>query len=259
MAISARDLDEIYRVNEMFIHHDHWGDLFEEVTLSLYSAVLGHGDSAVDCGTNHGVHTRAMARSCGPGGRVFAFEAAPEMMARTKAAVAGFTNVSFFEKALWHSSGQTLTFHFYPNEDGLSGLRHREGTTGHVPLDVVTTTLDESVDTPVSLIKLDVEGGEYHALQGARRIMRDDRPIIVFESGRQDAALNFGYGRDDFFALFEASGYHLYSIAGVPLVRENWDAMMPWQFMAIHPESARMARAFAATQAFVHRLRSNNR
>lgn len=43
--------------------------------------------------------------------------------------------------------------------------------------------LDDTVGRPVSLIKLDVEGHELQALQGARDILGRDRPRVIVELG----------------------------------------------------------------------------
>jgi FkbM family methyltransferase len=44
-----------------------------------------------------------------------------------------------------------------------------------------TGPLDSLVAAPVSLIKIDVEGMEDRVLRGARRILREDRPIVFAE------------------------------------------------------------------------------
>jgi FkbM family methyltransferase len=41
--------------------------------------------------------------------------------------------------------------------------------------------LDDVVSEPVGFIKLDIQGGELAALRGARRILTDDRPIVMLE------------------------------------------------------------------------------
>lgn len=257
MRINESDLAEINRINEFFIHRDRWGALFEEITFSLYSAVLGEGDNAADCGANHGEHTNAMSRLCGTRGRVFSFEAAPEMMKATKHLNRGSENVTFIGDALWNRSGEKMAFNFYPNEDGLSSLAPRDDVSTTVQIEVTSTTLDEAVDLPLKLIKLDIEGAEYHALQGAERIMTKDHPVIIFENGRGTSAERFNYSREDFFGLFESRGYNLYSVAGMPFTPEQWETVMPWQFIALHPLSPRSARALHCTHNAAMRLYYN--
>lgn len=47
--------------------------------------------------------------------------------------------------------------------------------------DVVVARLDDIVDQPVALIKMDIEGHELNAIKGATRILQNDRPIILCE------------------------------------------------------------------------------
>ncbi len=195
-----------------------------------------------------------MSRYCGAAGRVFAFEAAPEMMLQARERNEQNNNIVFFEQALWNKAGEVLTFHYYPNEHGLSGLFDRKDVTADSHFNVTTITLDEVVDRPVQLMKLDIEGAEYHALSAAERIMTHDKPIIIFENGRESSAKQYGYSSDDFFALFASRGYNVYSIAGMPLTPELWDSFMPFQFMALNAVSPRAARALHCVHGYVLEL-----
>ena len=257
--LSDEMMREIFRNNWLFVHSDDWGDLFEEVTHAIYSYVLDEGDAAIDCGTNIGQHTRAIARACGRTGKVFAVEANPTMMQETRRVASNLPTIEFVERAVWHTADEVKTFHVYAAETGLSSLAVNTGAhTESTAIDVTTTTLDALATTRISLIKMDIEGAEYHALLGAERLLREDKPVIVFEFGRQTTADRFGFTPEEFFSLFERHGYQVYSVAGMPLLRSNWlEPLMPWQFMALHPHSPRTPRAFAATQASLYRLRSS--
>jgi FkbM family methyltransferase len=48
-------------------------------------------------------------------------------------------------------------------------------------LTVHTVRLDDVIDRPVGLIKIDVEGHEMAVLRGAARILQDDRPNLLLE------------------------------------------------------------------------------
>ena len=47
--------------------------------------------------------------------------------------------------------------------------------------DVDIVRLDDVVSEPVGFIKLDIQGAELPALEGARRILTDDRPVVMVE------------------------------------------------------------------------------
>ena len=61
---------------------------------------------------------------------------------------------------------------------GRIGTTAKEGTVSY---EVEQKRLDDLVEGPVSLLKIDVEGYELSVLEGARRIIEQYRPRIVFE------------------------------------------------------------------------------
>jgi hypothetical protein len=74
--------------------------------------------------------------------------------------------------------------------------------------------LDSLSDQPIRFMKLDLEGGELHALRGAKLLIRKQKPVIAFECGRIDAARTSGFASEEFFALFEQLGYDIYDLFG---------------------------------------------
>ncbi|MBG0808964.1 FkbM family methyltransferase [Methylosinus sp. H3A] len=252
-SLPERFYHEIHRINTEYMINDYWGSMNEEVSLAIYASVLQQGDIAVDCGANRGEHTKVMARRCGPTGRVYSFEAVPEMMAKAQRINMGFSNIQWINKAVCNEAGAEVEFFSYPNEDGLSSLRPASGDTSTCNrISVKTTTLDDEIAESVTLIKLDIEGAEYNALLGGARILEHSKPIIVFENGRGVAAERFGYSKEDFFNLFKRFGYFLFSISGMPFTEELWESTSnPWQFIAIHPTSPRIGRVFSVTNSYL--------
>ena len=58
----------------------------------------------------------------------------------------------------------------------------------------------------VSFIKCDIEGAEYLFLEGARNVLKRDRPVVVCEVEERHT-IRYGYTPEDFFASLKASGY----------------------------------------------------
>jgi hypothetical protein len=71
----------------------------------------------------------------------------------------------------------------------------------------------------VSLIKVDVEGGEYHALLGAERTITTHRPVIIFEASARSTG-QYGVTPHDFTTFFGRLGYRLSTM-------ERWLASKP--------------------------------
>jgi FkbM family methyltransferase len=203
---------------------------FESLIQACYSAELRPGASSVDGGANHGLHTAPMARCVGPDGRVHAFEPLPFAAAALRRTFATTPQVTVHEKALTEQPG-IRTFNYIVNNPELSSLLKRDlGSTypdlQTRELQVETTTLDQLADEPVRFIKLDLEGYDYHALQGGRVLLMRQRPVVALEFGRRDAAIPAGYGPDEFFGLFAAIGFDVFDLFGRRFGRAEFD--LPW-------------------------------
>ncbi|MBD0274200.1 MAG: FkbM family methyltransferase [Acetobacteraceae bacterium] len=216
-------------------------NIFEAIIADLYLAVLRPGDLAVDGGANEGLHTFPLAELVEPSGQVLAFEPIA-WRAETLARVAqerGLPQLRVFARALAEHDG-TAPFHWVRNSDGYSGLRPR----AHYPfapdmemLTVRTVALDGLLDgaRPWRFCKLDLEGGEFRALQGAARALGRHRPLVVFESDRAGSAHAHGYSPEEFFGFFDALGYRLSDLFGRPFARTAWDSPgYPHYYIGFH-------------------------
>ncbi len=151
--------------------------------------IYGSGEQAVqagnvvlDCGANVGTDTRAWVER---GAKlVVAIEPAPEniecLRRNFKREIAS-GQVILVEKGVWDKD-DTLTFQIDPkNSAADSFVISHEGsaTVTHIPV----TTVDRIVDVlhlaRVDYIKMDVEGAEQRALDGARRTIARDRPKLT--------------------------------------------------------------------------------
>lgn len=220
------------------------GQIFEDLIAGLAAAVLRPGDLAIDGGANHGYHTWPFALSVGAQGRVLAVEAIPDLATKLRlAALArGLAQVEVVEAALAERGG-SAEFHWVRNSDGYSGLRARPYpfAPDTARITVRTRRLDDLIDgtpQPWRFAKLDLEGGEFHALQGAQAAIARWRPILVLENGRDIATQAYGYSREDFFGLFARLDYRLVDLFGRRFGPAQWTAEpMPW-YLAAAPEGS---------------------
>jgi len=145
------------------------------------------GKTALDIGAHWGVYAYWMHRRVGAQGRVIAFEPQPEMAAhlRDLRECLRLHRLEIAETALSSEGGERNLVRPREHWGGASFhgpcRAHRE----HDLIPVRVTTLDSYLENhparPVRFIKCDVEGHERHVFQGARRVLLEDRPDLLFE------------------------------------------------------------------------------
>jgi FkbM family methyltransferase len=131
---------------------------------------LQTGDVFVDGGGYDGETSSRFAARNKHYRRIHYFEPAPAMMAVSKRTLAGLRDVRFVQKGLF-SRNTRLAF------DAEGGDASRLSATGHTHIDVVC--LDEEVPEPVTFLKLDIEGAEHEAIQGAAGHIRSNTPQMA--------------------------------------------------------------------------------
>jgi FkbM family methyltransferase len=180
---------------------------FDPLEVKLALELLGfrrkhHGDGvvAIDCGANIGVHTIEWANTMSGWGSVLAIEA----QERIYYALAGNITINncfnaFAVHGAVSSESGVLQIpspnYLVPSSFGSLELRQRQGNEfiGQTidyenTVNVRKLTLDEFNLPRVDLIKLDVEGMELEALEGASRTIEESRPIMLIEKIKTDAA-----------------------------------------------------------------------
>ena len=146
---------------------------------------LSPGDTAVDIGAHKGAYAYWMHKAVAPHGRVVCFEPQKPMVGylnRMKEAVP-LARLEVVNLALSSRRGEmTLAV---PQTGGSQGATLESGLLKgpHMLYLVGVTTLDEffGADTPVKLIKCDVEGHEFEVFKGGERLLRKYRPVVLFE------------------------------------------------------------------------------
>ncbi len=147
-----------------------------EGQIEFYKKYIPVGGVVVDAGASLGDHTATYAKLVGPTGSVFAIEPHPTTFKALTLNFAAANNVTTINSGLSDRVGQARFIrevnigasHISAMGDGdtvrVASLDHL--FIGHHRLD---------------FIHLDLEGYEFYALHGARRVIADFRPTIVLE------------------------------------------------------------------------------
>ena len=175
---------------------DYWLGTYEPELQSGILALVKPGMIAYDVGANIGYISLLMAKAVGEIGRVVAFEALPENLARLRVNLelnAKGDQVQVEAGAVVDRTGP-VEFQVGPS----AGMGKAEGSAGRqniqYPDSIVVDgfALDDyiySEDNPEpEVIKIDIEGGEVLALPGMRRTLAGARPLVFLELHGPDAA-----------------------------------------------------------------------
>lgn len=231
------------------------GRLVEEREMALLPRLVDEGDHVLDLGANFAYYSTRLSALVGGTGKVTAFEPIPFTYDVCAALLKklGATNVELFQKGVGArddqvefsvplqdfgamSAGQA---HMAERNNELEGKesyysfnRATEFTCHVVALDDFLS-LDER---PLSFVKIDIEGAEFYALQGMRRLLEAHRPVVLIEI--QPFFLK-GFGVEDsaLVGLIDQLGYDLYLYdKGSGKLRRHTDALIDSNYLMISRE-----------------------
>lgn len=154
-----------------------------EPEYSMLERWVKPGDWVIDLGANVGHYTVRFAELVGRNGRVIAFEPVPLTFSLLVDAltVAGYDNVTLINGAA--SSESALSGMVVPTlGTGLPNLYTSAITADSADVTVLCFALDAfAFPHRISLVKIDVEGHEFQALQGMTSLLRRDHPALIIE------------------------------------------------------------------------------
>jgi FkbM family methyltransferase len=167
--------------------------VWEIVGTRLLDVLLRPGMRFIDVGANVGYYTLLAAARVGPQGWVDSFEphdVLRSMLARGVQAN-GFTNVHVRPEAVTASSGSVALYPYSQGNEGVSSTIPSSGVE-HDPIAVPAISLDDLLlgqptqapNSPVLVIKIDVEGAELEVFAGMRQLLASPfaPAAILFES-----------------------------------------------------------------------------
>lgn len=176
---------------------------------AVITSLLRPGDTCVDVGANIGTTVIPAAMAVGPAGRVWALEAHPRI-ARFLAENIALNHLANVELRACAADAErgTVTLSDIASDDMNAIQRTASGG-----LVVEAHRLDDVIggETPIALLKIDVEGAELRVLAGAPRVLARTAAVYI-EIG--DAMLRrLGGSAEDLVAQLRRAGFELFGVS----------------------------------------------
>ena len=212
-----------------FKHKGYWyhGKRREEETMEFFRAAIAPGETVIEVGGHIGYISMFLAQLAGDKGRVFVFEPGSNNRRYIEANVTALENLELIDEAVSNENG-TAKFH----EEALTGQNNSLigdysvfeknkndsfSDEGYSVREVKTVTLDsftQERDLHPTLLKIDVEGAEWLALQGGHELFKRDKPAMMVEVTNEKAEV-VAFLHQLGYELFDESARHLKTAADV--------------------------------------------
>jgi FkbM family methyltransferase len=196
----------------------------------------------VDIGANVGLISLDLSARFEGALRLASFEPQPQLARHMaiSAKLSALGKVDVFNCLLSDEEGEQDLF--VPAHSVHASVVSRSANAERIPC--LSARLDKVLEHGLiacpALIKIDVEGAERTVLGGAKRLIAEHQPSVVFESDRNME--RFGYSRSDLFArLSEDVAYRFFAIAndrsGFIRIEDTADPnLLPYNDYAAVPE-----------------------
>ncbi|MDP3935194.1 MAG: FkbM family methyltransferase [Candidatus Giovannonibacteria bacterium] len=198
-------------------------ELYERDTVLLFKKIIKPGMAIVDIGAHIGYYTRITADLVGGNGAVYAFEADPDNFDLLKKNTKRLKNVKLYQRAITNKTG-TIDFYHYDEKSGINS------TLPNVPLNFKKTKisveardLDSFFAKPgspkIDVVKMDIEGGEYAALQGMKKILSENRGLALIVEFAPAWIVASGNTPLNFLKYIESFGFEIFAITPNGLIK----------------------------------------
>jgi FkbM family methyltransferase len=158
----------------------------DEAEFLILSRVVACGDWVVDIGANVGFYTKRLAELVGPKGRVLAFEPVPEtfVLLANNLESCRLSNVTLINAAVSETTGVVgMTIPTFSDTGQQNFYQAHIVSPTDSELQILTISLDTiQIPATIRLIKIDAEGHELSVLNGMRKTLLRDHPILIVET-----------------------------------------------------------------------------
>jgi FkbM family methyltransferase len=217
---------------------DYWLGTYELNLQAALVELVKPGMVAYDVGANIGYVSLLLARQVGENGRVYAFEALPANLERlrTNLELNGVTDRVQVIPAAVVEDAHAVQFMVGPS----GGMGKAQGSAGRKEaiysqaITVPGLSLDQFVyragNPPPQVVKMDIEGGEVLAMPGMRRLLVEQKPLLLLVLHGPEAARAA-------WDCLAAAGYRIFEMRpGYPRIASLSDLSWKAYVIALHTQ-----------------------
>lgn len=200
--------------------HGYWLGSYELRKRLAFEREISLGSVVYDIGANVGYFSLLASELTGQDGKVYAFEPLPRNIEflRKHVTLNRMVNIEVIEAAVSDQGGEASF------DLGASSAMGHLADSGQISVRMVS--LDEMFDAgelqPPDYVKVDVEGAEYAALQGARKLLETYQPVLFLDTHEREA-------HSPTIAMLEELGYVFEILDGKSLMETKELVARPQQ------------------------------
>ncbi len=183
----------------------YFGGLPDYDEMRFMQRFLRPGDAYIDVGAHDGLYTVLAGSLVGADGRVDAFEASPKAVARLAENVAlnNLSSVTIHAAAI----SDSMSVVDFVIDRGTGNRIQTPDLARHSSIQVGAITLDSLGDRFYAMAKLDIEGAEPLALEGAERMMELGSPAVWQIECVDRFMKRFGWDTEKLMSWLSDRGY----------------------------------------------------
>jgi FkbM family methyltransferase len=191
--------------------------IYEAALTRLINNAIRGGTTYFDVGANIGLLS-VPALATRPDCRVVSIEASPttlQYLRRTHAMSDYSARWTIVGEGIADICGEAMFYESIPERGAMDGFRDTGRSGERRPVSVPLTTIDTiwgKLGCPeISVIKLDIEGGEMAALKGAEQCLGANRPLIFFEWNDENLD-SYGIDHCEILQFARANNFRLVTV-----------------------------------------------
>ncbi len=192
--------------NWMYLERDSLGlrenGIYEEEETRFITKFVKPSFICIDIGANIGYYTLIMARRAK---HVYAFEPEPNNfeILKKNITINNITNATLYNKAVSDTNGM-ITLYLCDLNYGMHRIYPSRWCNGKIQVESVR--LDDIIDD-ADFIKMDIEGSEFSALKGMKRLL--EKGVSILMEFHPESIREYGYNPLDEYNYIRSFGYRI--------------------------------------------------